>query len=52
LSDLDLEPREYSVKGRKEPIFHPGGLRRLILPAVLFCIAVAFVYYRDNPLPF
>lgn len=51
MKQVDLEPSEYSVKGRKEPIFHPGGLARLIIPAILFCIAVAFVYYRDNPFP-
>lgn len=37
MPDLDLEPHEYGVKGRKEPILNKGWWLTLL---IFFCVVV------------
>lgn len=40
MPDLNLEPKDYSVKGRKEPIFHPRWKIGVLAIVCVFLLAL------------
>jgi hypothetical protein len=45
MRQIDLEPHEYGVRGKKEPVFQPGGFLRLLVGLLVFAAATAWLYF-------